>query len=126
MIYYICKTPDGIKLETSQTNAIKLDKTPEKVDVPVDKTGLQEWLEPLLNRLTHLEGIIEKPPLPVVQTKPKEPEEKGPYWPYNNYTDFSCFIDESFRKLSINHQVLLLGWTLEAIHEAYPPPISIK
>lgn len=129
MIYYICRTPDGVRLVTTQSDADKLDKHAEKIDIAVDKNGLKEFLEPLIDRLAVLEQEADKAPErasePAAEPKVKK-EVKGPYWPFTNYTDFSVFIDEAFRKLSINHQALLLGWTLEAIHEAYPPPGFVK
>lgn len=54
MIYYICHTDNGVVLETRQAEAKRLDPQYEQVDVPVDKNGLREFLEPILNRLTQI------------------------------------------------------------------------
>ena len=120
MIYYICRTPEGVKLETVEKEAKKLDPSPEKVDVSTDKTGLKDFLEPLIDRLATLEDLAtagtkkEEATVPIIV-------EKGPYWPFDNYTEFSVWFEEQFQALSINHQTHLLQGTLEHVYKAYPP-----
>ena len=120
MIYYICRTPKGVKLETVEKEAKKLDPNPEKVDVSTDKTGLRDFLEPLIDRLATLEDLsiegTKKEEAPASSTS-----DKGPYWPFVNYTEFSVWFEKKFTELSINHQAHLLQYTLEHVYQAYPP-----
>ena len=146
MKFYLCN-PEGavVTLRTSKTEADKLDKNAEQVDVPTDQAGLQNFFQQFYDEIhrlnTELNSLkVLKPLHPdvftgstdpiVIDTKEQQQKavavaeamdrEESPHWPFNNYADFTTWFEDRYRDLPVPHQLALNQGTLEIVREVFP------
>lgn len=146
MKFYLCN-PEGaaVTLRTSKTEADKLDKNAEQVDVPTDQAGLQSFFQQFfdeihrlnteLNKLKllkplHLDPVTGSTDPIVVDTDEQQQKaiaiaeamelEESPYWPFRNYADFTTWFEDRYRELPVPHQLALNQGTMEIVREVFP------
>lgn len=116
MIFYTAKDSQGhTHWETTQENARAVNKTFEKVDVPVDKPGLHVWLNATQQRIDELEQQIplgdigwSATPNPPFEDKPPKPE---------SYTERSNRFEDEFDKMPLALQLHFAALAMENARE---------